>query len=155
MYSTYPSRMRTGVTALMQPENITGGPREREAFLAEFEREMGSARPGSGTSTPRFDSPAPTGRRGGRRQVNYAEIEEDEEEEEEEPDEPPSDPEDTSYAGGARGRRRVDDLATQARAGRLKKRKDEMDKGWTWLGERAPADRVRNTPVGHKRKIHP
>jgi chromatin structure-remodeling complex subunit SFH1 len=141
--------MRTGVTSLMQPENITGGPREREAFMAEFEREMGSARASGASSPARFDSPVPK-RRG--RQINYAELEESSEELSE-PDEPPSDPEDFSYAGGARGRRR--DMVDTARAGRLKKRKDEMDKGWTWLGERAPGERVKSTPVGSKRKYYP
>ena len=146
--------MRTGVTSLIQPETITGGPREREAFLAEFEREMGSAKAGSGASTPRFDSPAPAGR-GRRKQINYAELEEDSEDDEpSEPEEPPSDPEDFSYGGGARGKRK-DTMIDVARAGRLKKRKDEMDKGWTWLGERAPGDRVKSTPVGLKRKYYP
>lgn len=158
MYSTYPARMRTGVTSLLQPETITGGPREREAFMAEFEREMGAAKAGSGTSTPaRFDSPAPaaTGRGRGRRQVNYAEVEEEEDSEPSEPDEPPSDPEDSSYAGGARGKRRGDDVRDMARTGRLKKRKDEMDKGWTWLGERAPGERVSSTAVRLKRPQYP
>ena len=155
MYTTYPSRMRTGVTSLLQPETITGGPREREAFMAEFDREMGSAKAGSGASTPaRFDSPAPTGRRGGRRQVNYAEMEESSEEESE-PEEPPSDPEDSSYAGGARGKRRGDDVQGMARAGRLKKRKDELDKGWTWLGERTPAEWVRGAQVRPSRMTYP
>lgn len=176
--------MRTGVTGLMQPETITGGPRERELFLAELDREVVAAKGGnSGASTPRPDSPAPpysakrpalqstlSGRRTGRGgAVSYVEKEsEDEDEEDDEDDaeedddveEAASDPEDADY--GARGGRRrtdrvrshdllpgrgsvgVNETQASARAGKLKKRKDELDRGWTWLGDRAPGERVRS-----------
>lgn len=163
--TTYPSRLRTGVTGLIQPESITGGPKERELFLAELDKELFSARPGSGASTPRYDSPAgrrPTtlsGRRTGRGgTVNYAEDgseEEDEDEDLEEIGEAPSDPEDMDYGGGGRRRRRAAEWGgagsteqqAAMRAGKLRKKKEEMDRGWTWLGDRAPGDRVRSQVV--------
>jgi len=189
MYSTYPTRLRTGVTGLIQPENITGGPRERENLLAELDRELAVARTGSGATTPRVDSPAPfptsrrpilSGRRGGRGgAVNYAENmseeEESEDEEEEQIVEPASDPEDADYGRG--GRRRGDrdksaghgatpisrpwnqmgqaEQAATIRAGKLRKRKEEMDRGWTWLGDRVPGDRVRGYVAKGTKHIHP
>lgn len=152
MYSTYPSRMRTGVTSLVQPELITGGPRERAAFLEEYEREMqgmGGGKPGSGVSTPRLNSPAPratfrptiTGRRG--RAVNYVDKGSDEDSDSSLSD-IGSDPEDDN-----RRVRRKDqpmDIQSAQRIARLKRKKDEMDKGWTWLGDRTPGDKV--TSVG-------
>lgn len=155
------------MTGLVQPENITGGPRERELFLAELDRELANARSGSGTSTPRYDSPAarrPTtlsGRRTGRGgAVNYAEKESDdeeeevEEEEEEEIREAPSDPEDMDYGGGRKRRRGGDwggtgstEQQAAMRAGKLRKKRDEMDRGWTWLGDRVPGERVRSQQV--------
>lgn len=181
MLTTYSSRLRTGVTGLIQPENVTGGPRERELFLAEMDRELFSAsgtrdRDGSAVSTPR-DSPAPfggrirsaaaaaagSGRRG--RKVNYAEKESDEEGDEDgasdstlsELDEPPSDPDDVSYGDRRkktdrdrdrerekeRDRGRMDPQ-TALKHGRLRKKKEEMDKGWTWLGDRVPGDKVKS-----------
>ncbi|WOO85705.1 Chromatin structure-remodeling complex subunit sfh1 [Vanrija pseudolonga] len=156
-FTTYPSRMRTGVTTLVQPETVTGGPKEREYFLAELDRELAGAR-SSGQSTPRIESPAPhlsrksttttlSGRRAGR--VNYAEKEESEEEEEsseEEIGEAASDPEDDNY--GERRRRRdtglsADHLASM-RIGRIKKKHSELERGWTWLGDRVPAERVKS-----------
>lgn len=205
MFSTYPSRMRTGVTGLMQPEHITGGPREREAFLAEMERELAAGASGSGpgaqaggrgsasgASTPRLDSLAP-GRRGaaatfagrGRgRVVNYVEADESEEEESEsemsELEEPPSDPEDESYGERRRrdrdgnplpstlpsrgGRREPErhgstsaygygqaggsatDVQAAMRAGRWRKKREELERGWTWLGDKAPGERVTSVP---------
>ena len=165
---------------MAQPENITGGPREREQLLAELDRELATARSGSGASTPRLDSPASFARRttlSGRRigrggAVNYAEKEsEDEVEEEEEDDEmsdvqeATSDPEDGDYGGRGGGRRRVDrdrssgitpgrvwmgigtaEQQAAMRAGKLRKKRDEMDRGWTWLGDRVPGERVRSQP---------
>jgi chromatin structure-remodeling complex subunit SFH1 len=152
------------VTGLIQPENITGGPKERELFLAELDKEL-FAPPPSGGNTPR-DSPAPfgpsrravtttSGRRS--RMVSYAEQgsdedeEEDEEEEESEPEDPASDPEDGSYGGrgdgGGRRQRQRRETQTHgdlSKQGRLKKKRDEMDKGWTWLGDRCPGERVRS-----------
>lgn len=165
LLTTYPSRLRTGVTGLIQPENITGGPRERELFLAELDKEL-FAPPTSGVNSPR-DSPAPfgpsrravtttSGRRS--RMVSYAEQgsdedeDDDEEEEESEAEDPASDPEDGSYgargdAGGRRTRQRRDMHQVNgdnAKQGRLKKKRDEMDRGWTWLGDRCPGERVRS-----------
>ncbi|RSH92744.1 Chromatin structure remodeling complex protein sfh1 [Saitozyma podzolica] len=156
-HSTYPSRLRTGVSGLIQPEVITGGPKEREYFLAELDREIAAVQSGSGASTPRFDSPAPfprkqtttttfSGRRG--RVVNYAEKESEDEDEDDMSDigEAPSDPEDMSY--GERRKRATSALDRSAgaamRAGRLRKKREEMERGWTWLGDRAPGDRVRS-----------
>ena len=192
VYSTYPSRVRTGVTGLVQPDNIAGGPREREYFLAEMEREMVQVRSGSGTSTPRFESPVPfAGGRGSRaaaaaatlsgrrsRVVNYAEKasddEADEESSEEESDElvgeAASDPDDTDY--GSKKKARVDkdrsagallaqqqstqplDAQTAMRVGRLRKKKEELDRGWTWLGDRVPGDRVRSRRVMPTKHIY-
>jgi len=157
---------------LVQPENITGGPREREYFLAELDRELANARSGSRASTPRYDSPAgrrapPTtlsGRQTGRGgAVNYAEDGSEDEEEEEEIVEAASDPEDTDYGGGGRKRRRgggggdyggaggrgnlSNEYQVAMRARKLRKKKDELDRGWTWLGDRVPGDRVRSTIV--------
>jgi chromatin structure-remodeling complex subunit SFH1 len=76
---------------------------------------------------------------------------EDEDEEEEESDEDGgSDPEDGSYGGGGRrsGKRERRDTNgngyDNAKQGRLKKKRDEMDRGWTWLGDRCPGERVRS-----------
>lgn len=96
--------------------------------------------------------------------VSYAEQgsdddeDEDEDEEESDPEDPPSDPEDTSYGGrgGTRKRERERsghtlhngyDTQAGAKQSRLKKRKDEMDRGWTWLGDRCPGERVRSQRV--------
>lgn len=112
--------------------------------------------------------------------MNYAEnVSEEEESEEEEEDEempePASDPEDADYGRG--GRRRGDrdrsagygmaatpvsrpwnqmgqaEQAATIRAGKLRKRKEEMDRGWTWLGARVPGDMVKSrivkTPTRH------
>ncbi|WWC60528.1 uncharacterized protein I303_103102 [Kwoniella dejecticola CBS 10117] len=176
LYTTYPSRLRTGITSLIQPEHITGGSKEREAFYAEQERELSAAqRGGSGTSTPRYDSPAPNSTKrpgfggagaGGRRtnsRVNYAEDasdddEEDDEDEEElsELEEPDSDPDDDNYGsrrrpGTTRTSRRESGLVVGGyehqlamKAGKAKRKREEMDKGWTWLGDRTPAERVRS-----------
>lgn len=142
LITTYPSRLRTGVTTLIQPEHITGGPRERELYEQD--------QIASGASTPRLESPGPrkamtTNRRG--RKVNYAEKESDSELSEEslsDIEEAPSDPEDTSY--GERGRR--DPLARREKPERVKvKRKVEPDHGWTWLGDRPPGERVRSARV--------
>ncbi|WVR05628.1 hypothetical protein IAU60_002650 [Kwoniella sp. DSM 27419] len=175
-YTTYYSRLRTGVTGLIQPEHVTGGPREREAFLAEQEREAALARgTGSGASTPRYDSPIPGG--GGRRSamgavstlsgrrgrvVNYAEKASDDEDDDDESelselDEPPSDPEDQSFGPPpkrkpGRPRKNPDPVLVvggpehQAamRAGRARKKREDMDRGWTWLGDRVPGDKVRS-----------
>lgn len=151
----------------MQPENITGGPKEREHFLAELDKELFATHSPSAASTPR-DSPAPynpygatrrnvtttSGRRS--KMVSYAEhgSDEDEEDEEEEedsdPEDPASDPEDTSY--GERYKRKRErsnalpgyDSQVAAKQGKLKRKKDEMDRGWTWLGDRCPGERVRS-----------
>ncbi|KAK4686922.1 chromatin structure-remodeling complex subunit SFH1, partial [Tremellales sp. Uapishka_1] len=162
VFTTYPSRLRTGVTGLVQPETVTGGPKERELFLAELDREVVNSGRASGTSTPRHDSPAPFGKRAstsfsGRRTgrgavVSYAEKDssEEEEEEEEEFEEPPSDPEDDNYGRESRRPRRDKGFELQqpsAKMGRLRKRKDELEKGWTWLGARTPGDKVRSQVV--------
>ncbi|WVO19627.1 uncharacterized protein IAS62_000916 [Cryptococcus decagattii] len=198
LYTTYPSRLRTGVTGLIQPERVSGGPKERKAFLAELDREMpfggGINTPGygrlsgSGTSTPRFDSPAPfpssrrmtaasaatgaglgSSRRG--RVVNYAEKGSDDEDFSEEEDdfgEPASDPDDIDYgsrrrriAGGGSRRESaaplvVGGLEHQAamRAGKLRRKMEELDRGWTWLGDRTPGDRVRSQVAGVTKHVY-
>lgn len=146
-FSTYPSRLRTGATSLMQPERIDGGPREREQWSREYDAE--EAARSSGANTPRTESPAPrlgrtvtttlSGRRAGR--VNYAEKEssdDDDDESDDDVDEAASDPEDDTY--GER-KRRKDDAVHQQRVIRTK-RKAEQAKSWTWLGDRVPAERV-------------
>lgn len=189
--------MRTGVTGLIQPERVSGGPKERKAFLAELDKEMpvsgGFNTPGygrlsgSGTSTPRFDSPAPfpssrrmtaasaatgaglgSSRRG--RVVNYAEKASDDEDFSEEEDdfgEPASDPDDVDYgsrrrraAGGSRRESAaplvVGGLEHQAamRAGKLRRKMEELDRGWTWLGDRTPGDRVRSQVAGVTKHVY-
>lgn len=85
--------------------------------------------------------------------VSYAEHgsdeeDDDDEEESEDDDDPASDPEDTSYGrGGGKRRRDVYDPQAGARQNRLKKKKDDMDRGWTWLGDRCPGERVRSQRV--------
>ena len=155
------------MTGLVQPENITGGPRERELFLAELDRELANARSGSaGMSTPRYDSPArrapPTtlsGRRTRGGAVNYAEdgsdVDDDEDEEGDEVGEAGSDLDDTDHGGGGRKRRRgaeyggtgSSEQQAAMRAGKLRKKRDELGRGWTWLGDRVPGDRVRSVAV--------
>ncbi|KAK8865672.1 hypothetical protein IAR55_000817 [Kwoniella newhampshirensis] len=193
LHTTYPSRLRTGVTGLIQPEHITGGPRERELFMAEMDREMNiSGRGGSGASTPRYDSPTPfnvggggAGTGGGRRStaavassaalglsgrrgrvVNYAEKASDDEDDDDddeselsEVDEPASDPEDETFGRKKRGpgRPRKDrdssmfgaggDHHAASKVSKLRKKKDEMERGWTWLGDRTPGERVRSQPA--------
>ncbi|WWC88107.1 uncharacterized protein L201_003011 [Kwoniella dendrophila CBS 6074] len=189
LYTTYPSRIRTGISSLVQPENITGGSKEREAFIAEQERELaqiqkGGGGGGSGTSTPRYDSPIPNKRPGltsnfsssrrnggtGRGRVNYAENASDDDDEDDDEDEedselsdleePDSDPDDDNY--GSRRRPGTERTARQSsrrdnslivggyehqlamKAGKAKRKREEMDKGWTWLGDRTPAERVRS-----------
>ena len=117
--------------------------------MAEYEREMGG-KPGSGVSTPRFDSPAPrstfrpavTGRRG--RTVNYVDKGSDEDS-----DSSLSELGSEDEDSGKRARKRDQPLDVQSmqRLSRLKRKKDEMDKGWTWLGDRTPADKVSSSYV--------
>lgn len=91
--------------------------------------------------------------------VSYAEHgsddddDEEEDEEESEPEEPASDPEDTSYGGGGKRKRERNnaypsyagaDRGASSKQGRLKQKRDEMDRGWTWLGDRCPGERVRS-----------
>ena len=179
MYSTYASRLRTGVTGLVQPETITGGPREREQRLAELDREIAGGT-ASGTATPRYDSPVPAstrrpglaGRPSGRRTtVNYAEAgsdeEESEEEEDDEPQEAGSDPEDGNWGG--RDRRRRDtgtpagrpsmagqmDRDVAARVMRMRKRNEDLERGITWLGDRVPGDKVRSVQFKASRHQYP
>lgn len=153
LYTTYPTRLRTGATSLVQPEHVTGGSRQREAYLAELDREVIAGHM-SGASTPRVDSPAPgrrgrtttttmSGRRAGR--VNYAEAEEesDEESSDEEIEEAASDPEDDTY-GERRVRRRDKDAEQVATKIKIRRKQAEQEPGWTWLGDRVPAERVRS-----------
>ncbi|BEJ18162.1 hypothetical protein CspHIS471_0704390 [Cutaneotrichosporon sp. HIS471] len=155
-YSTYPSRLRTGATSLVQPDRVTGGPREREAYLAQLDAEFAVAR-SSGASTPRVDSPVPgrlsrtttttfSGRRAGR--VNYAEAEESDEDEDSEDsdiEEAASDPDDDNY--GERRRKRDKDAEKLAHSFRVRKKAAEAEPGWSWLGDRVPGERVKSVPV--------
>lgn len=103
--------------------------------------------------------------------MNYAErASEDEEEEEDDDDdvsevhEAASDPEDMDY-GSRTARRRdrdtrdvsigtpgarawIDPLQQQAsmRASKLKRKQDDMERGFTWLGDRVPGERVKGRP---------
>lgn len=104
--------------------------------------------------------------------VSYAEKgsddeSEEEEEEDEESDiqEAASDPDDTDY--GRAGKRRserdrsgapgtgtpslkpfsqmgIAEQQATIRARKLKKKQEEAERGWTWLGDRAPGERVRS-----------
>ncbi len=155
-YSTYPSRLRTGATSLVQPERVMGGPREREAHLAQLDAEFTVAR-SSGASTPRVDSPMPgrisrtttttmSGRRAGR--VNYAEAEESEDEDESEDseiEEAASDPDDDNY--GERRRKRDKEAEKLAQSFRVRKKAAESGPGWSWLGDRVPGDRVKSVEM--------
>jgi hypothetical protein len=113
-WTTYESRVKTGVTTLIQPINITGGP--NPAFS-----QMPST--GGGASTP----VAPEGRRRTTR-VNYAEDEAYEGLEDD----------DGGDAGGTRYSRR---MAQQSRRADNASNGD-IQAGWSWLGDRAPSDRV-------------
>ncbi|WVF70662.1 hypothetical protein IAT40_005455 [Kwoniella sp. CBS 6097] len=188
-YTTYPSRLRTGITGLVQPEHITGGSKERSQLLAELDRDIAAGgRAGSGASTPRYDSPAPyatggsgrrsaaaassmlSGRRG--RVVNYAEKasdddddDDDEDDEDSDQDEAASDPEDNSYGGRPvirrgpgrppkRDKERDSSLMiggpehqAAMRAGKAKRKRDEFERGLTWLGDRVPGERVKSEQV--------
>jgi chromatin structure-remodeling complex subunit SFH1 len=120
-----------------------------------MDREMAGAR-SSGTNTPRIESPAPSrpgrtttvtlsGRRAGR--VNYAEHEDTEDEEEsseEEIEEAASDPDDMTFGDRRRRRDPLLEREQQNRIVRIKRKQTEMERGWTWLGDRAPAERVRS-----------
>lgn len=96
--------------------------------------------------------------------VSYAEQgsdeedDEDEDEDDSDPEDPASDPEDISYGarGGTRKRERSGHTNAYggggydqagAKQSRLKKKRDEMDRGWTWLGDRCPGERVRSQRV--------
>lgn len=82
-----------------------------------------------------------SGRRAGR--VNYAEQEESEESSEEEIEEAASDPEDDTY-GERRVRRRDKDAEQVAFKIKIRRKQAEQEPGWTWLGDRVPAERVRS-----------
>ena len=160
------------MTGLIQPETITGGHRERELFLAELDKELFATGSHSGASTPRNESPAPFGRPprstvSGRRTklVSYAEKESSDEEEDEESEleEPASDPEDDDYGGTGR-RRRDAGLRSERTLGtpietamtrRLRRKKEDMDKGWTWLGGRTPGERVKSVIKNPTRHVWP
>jgi chromatin structure-remodeling complex subunit SFH1 len=119
-----------------------------------MDREL-AAPASSGTNTPRFESPAPgrpsrtttttmSGRRAGR--VNYAEVEDSDDEEEsseEEIEEAPSDPDDGTFGQKPRKRDPYAEREQQNRIIRIKKKHADMERGWTWLGDRVPAERVK------------
>lgn len=110
--------------------------------------------------------------------MNYAEKGSDDEDEEEEEEselsdvqEAASDPDDTDY--GRAGRRKADrdrsgggggggkpfsqmgvaEQQATVRARKLKKKQEDAERGWTWLGDRAPAERVKTQ--AHKGTKHP
>ena len=105
--------MKTGVTTLIQPINITGGPNAAFAQITNA---------GLGGSTP----VAPEGRRRATR-VNYAEDDAYEGLED-----------DDAGEGGTRYSRR---MAQQSRRGDAGSNGD-LQAGWSWLGDRTPSDRV-------------
>ncbi|WVQ97035.1 hypothetical protein IAU59_004145 [Kwoniella sp. CBS 9459] len=189
-YTTYPSRLRTGITGLIQPEHVTGGSKERAQMLAELDGDiLAGGRAGSGASTPRHDSPAPyAGGGGGRRSaaaasamlsgrrgrvVNYAEKasdddddEDDDEDDDSDQDGAGSDPEDDSYGGARvipkrgpgrppkRDRERDSSLMiggpehqAAMRAGKARRRREEYERGLTYLGDRVPGERVKSEQV--------
>ncbi|TYJ55741.1 hypothetical protein B9479_003517 [Cryptococcus floricola] len=179
LYTTYSSRLRTGVTNLVQPEHTTGSSKDREAFLADIERQISSDvvdGKGSGASTPRYDSPAPfSSRRGAAsyggssrraRTVNYAENISDDDDFESPSDGEGSD-EDVEYGSRRRrttGRRDYardsqstmggQDVMQSQKVYKLRRRAEEMENGWTWLGDRTPGDRVRSQTAALTKHIY-
>jgi chromatin structure-remodeling complex subunit SFH1 len=168
--TTYPSRLRTGVSVMVQPEKLTGGYQERLAYEAgqlNPEIDVGS---GTGASTPTPSTPlAPSGRlsrvaasssrRNRNGMVNYAEGNSDDEFDFE--DESGSDGDFPSAHGPRpRGRPpkypRLDGTPSltpqQKEAAKAARRKAELEKGWSWLGERAPAERV--VGVSKRKTMH-
>lgn len=123
MYSTYPSRMRTGVTTLVQPLNITGGP--NAAFTSAL------TKPITSSSSIIIDGPR---RRGGR--INYAEDDAFAELDEDDPE--------VDKGSGLRSSRRVAQMEKKKEVEQVVR--DEKA-GWSWLGERVPAERVTSLPV--------
>lgn len=116
-HTTYESRMKTGVTTLVQPLNITGGP--NAAFAQAYMANVGN-------STP----VASDGRRRTHR-VNYAEDDAYE----------GIDDDDGGDGGGTRYSRR---MAQQSRRDTSSSATDAQS-GWSWLGDRTPAERVSST----------
>ncbi|KAJ9105087.1 hypothetical protein QFC20_004373 [Naganishia adeliensis] len=70
-YTTYDSRMKTGVSGLVQPIHVTGGP--NEAFTPSSVFNSGNAPLNTGTMTPEYGR----GGRSRRGKINYAEVEDD------------------------------------------------------------------------------
>jgi chromatin structure-remodeling complex subunit SFH1 len=129
-YTSYPSRLRTGVSSLLQPLVVTGGP--QDGFGAT-QASLAAATSGyaSGSSTPLGSGPELFSRSGRpmRQRVNYAELEGSAgEEDENSQDEQPVLSEAQRQAAIAQARK--------------EKREKEQQMGWSWLGERPPGDRV-------------
>lgn len=118
-FSTYDSRMKTGITTLIQPINITGGPNPAFASITGA---------GTGSSTPIITE----GRRR-TRVVNYAEDDAYE-----------GIDEDDGDAGGTRYSRRTAQLQRRETDSNR-----DVQAGWSWLGERPPAERITAS------RIHP
>ena len=72
-YTTYDSRMRTGVSGLVQPIHVTGGP--NEAFTPSSVFNSSNAPLNTGVMTPTGEYGR--GGRSRRTKINYAEVEED------------------------------------------------------------------------------
>jgi len=91
--------------------------------------------------------------------VNYVDQGSDDDEEGDEDDEvgeAASDPEDRDDGGGGGGggrKRRAGwgigaaEQQAAMRMGKLRKKREELDRGWTWLGDRVPGERVRGQAV--------
>lgn len=151
-YTTYASRMRTGVSSLVQPLVVTGGPQDDFGGALNAAPASGAGGGGGGTAsgyasgsaTPVGSGPELLSRSGRvmRRTVNYAEdagsIGSDDDD----------DDDSTSDASETRRRRRAADAASEAQrqaavaAQRKAERERERQAGWSWLGERPPGDRV-------------
>lgn len=116
-FTTYESRMKTGVTTLIQPINITGGP---NAAFAHISSSSGLGTGGSSTPV------VVEGRRRATR-VNYAE---------DDAYEGMEDDDEHHHVGPGRPRKSAQSRRGGGGAG------EDSQAGWSWLGERTPAERV-------------
>lgn len=125
LFTTYESRIKTGVTLLVQPKEITGAPKEGHFHVTGSGGDGGSATP-TGWEVNRFG-------RQTRKRVNYAEDGKDDDLDEDEDD----------------NRRR------KPAAGAMEKAKEDQQENWSWLGERPPGERLRSKHMNPETSVYP
>lgn len=128
--TSYYSRMATGVTTLMQPINVTGGPPNSYGATTTFNGAgagfggWGDGRAGRATK-PR---------------INYAEVGEDEADEEMDDDEDVGKNKATTGGPELTERKRLEEL-------KKKQEEEKRQESWSWLGERTPGQRVKGKEI--------